>query len=208
MVSDRAIQIDLQPSVLRWARERSHLDPDELARKIAVRVERVPAWEETGRISLAQIGRLAARTHTPEGFLFLQAPPEDRLEIPDLRTVGDRPAGPSPDLLDTVHAMQRRQAWMREELIEQGADPLPFVGRASSSDPIEDVAASMRQALDLASGWARRCRLGSRHSASFNGEPTTGVSSSSQTASSATTPTAPSTRMSSAVSRWSTSTRH
>lgn len=154
MVSDRAIQIELEPSVLRWARERSRLDPEELARKIPVKVERVQAWEETGRISLAQIGKLASKTRTPEGFLFLPAPPEDRLEIPDLRTVGDHPVRPSPDLLDTVHAMQRRQAWMREELIEQGADSLPFVGSASSSDPIEDVATSMREALDLAAGWA------------------------------------------------------
>lgn len=155
MVSDRAVQIGLEPSVLRWARERSRLDPEELARKIPVKVERVRNWEETGRISLAQIGKLAAKTHTPEGFLFLPAPPEDRLEIPDLRTVADEQVRPSPDLLDSVHAMQRRQAWMREELIEQGAAPLPFVGSASVSDPLEVVAASMREVVDLASGWAR-----------------------------------------------------
>ncbi len=68
MVSDRAIQIELEPSVLRWARERSRLDPEELARKIPVKADRVRAWEETGRISLAQIGKLAARTHTPESM--------------------------------------------------------------------------------------------------------------------------------------------
>ena len=123
MVSGRAIQIELEPSVLRWARERSRLDPEELAHKIAVKVDRVLAWEETGRISIAQIGKLAAKTHTPEGFLFLPAPPEDRLEIPDFRTGSPHPARPSPDLLDTVHAMQRRLGWMREELIEQGAHP-------------------------------------------------------------------------------------
>jgi Zn-dependent peptidase ImmA (M78 family) len=150
----RSVEIELQPAVLRWARERSRLEQDELARKIPVKVERVQAWEETGRISLAQVGKLAAKTYTPEGFLFLTFVPEERLEIPDLRTVGDQPIQPSPDLLETVQAMQRRQAWMREEAIEQGAQPLSFVGSADVSDPVEEVAASMRETLELASGWA------------------------------------------------------
>jgi Zn-dependent peptidase ImmA (M78 family) len=150
----RSVEIELQPAVLRWARERSRLEQDELARKIPVKVERVQAWEETGRISLAQVGKLAAKTYTPEGFLFLTFVPEERLEIPDLRTVGDQPIQPSPDLIETVQAMQRRQAWMHDEAVEQGAQPLSFVGSASVSDPVEDVAASMRETLELASGWA------------------------------------------------------
>ena len=134
--SRRREEISLEPRVLRWARERSALDQEELARKAGVKPERVRAWEETGRISLAQVAKLSRSTHTPEGFLFLDEPPEDRLEIPDLRTIGDRRIQPSPDLIETVHTMERRQAWMREELIEQGADPLPLVGSAS----IEDLA--------------------------------------------------------------------
>lgn len=150
----RSVEIELQPAVLRWARERSRLEQDELARKIPVKVERVQAWEETGRISLAQVGKLAAKTYTPEGFLFLTSVPVDRLEIPDLRTVGDQPIQPSPDLLETVQAMQRRQAWMREEAVEQDAQPLSYMGSASVSDPVEDIAASMRETLEVASGWA------------------------------------------------------
>jgi Predicted Zn peptidase len=147
-------KIELVPSVLKWARERSRLDPEELARKVQVKTERVRAWEETGRISFAQVARLAAKTHTPEGFLFLPTPPEDTLEIPDLRTIDDHPGRPSPDLLDSVHAMQRRQAWMREELIARGTQPLPFVGSASMTDSTEEIAESMRQAIALGSGWA------------------------------------------------------
>lgn len=155
MVSDRRLELSLQPSVLRWARERSSLDLEELAHKAGVKVERVRDWEETGRISIAQVERLAQKTHTPEGFLYLPFPPEDRLQIPDLRTVGDTPPPrPSPDLLDTVHAMERRQAWMRDELIEQGADRLPFVGSATPDAPTEDVARAMRDVLDLQGGWA------------------------------------------------------
>jgi Zn-dependent peptidase ImmA (M78 family) len=65
-----------------------------------------------------------------------------------------RPIQPSPDLIETVQAMQRRQAWMREEAVEQGAEPLSFVGSKTAGDPVEEVANSMRETLDLTSGWA------------------------------------------------------
>ena len=76
--------------------------------------------------------------------------------IADLRTVGDeQPQQPSPNLLDTVYAMQRRQAWMRDEMIiEYEAQPLAFVGAYSHADDPREVAAAMRGALGVADGWA------------------------------------------------------
>ena len=122
-MTSRRLQITLQPDVLRWARERAGIDPSELARKLNVSAERVVEWERDGRISVAQADRLAQRTHTALGFLYLTEPPRDRLPIPDFRTRDHLPP-PSSDLLDTVYHMQRRQAWMRDELIEAGVEPL------------------------------------------------------------------------------------
>ncbi|QHS09142.1 ImmA/IrrE family metallo-endopeptidase [Sinimarinibacterium sp. NLF-5-8] len=80
---------------------------------------------------------------------------QERLSVPDFRTVGDRIVGPpSPDLLDTVQAMQRRQDWMRDELIELGHEQLSFVGKFSLKDNPEDVAADMRRRLGLQDHWA------------------------------------------------------
>ena len=116
----------MQPGVLQWARERARVSRDELARKMQVKVDRVVEWEETGNISVAQADRLAERTHTPLGLLYLSKPPEDNLPIPDFRTRNTEapPLRPSLDLLETVYGMQRRQDWMREELIRKGTDPL------------------------------------------------------------------------------------
>ena len=36
-MSSRRLQITLQPDVLRWARERAKLQPDELAKKMGVK---------------------------------------------------------------------------------------------------------------------------------------------------------------------------
>ena len=153
----RRLQIHLEPNVLRWARERARLEPGQLARKVQVKPERVLEWEESGRISVAQADRLAHHTHTPLGFLYLPNPPEDRLPIPDFRSrSGNELQRPSPDLLETVYLMQRRQAWMRDEVIEEIGDPLGFVGAFDENEDPKLVASAMREALQLQQDWASR----------------------------------------------------
>ena len=146
----------MQPGVLQWARERARVSRDELARKMQVNVDRVVEWEETGNISIAQADRLAERTHTPLGLLYLSKPPDDKLPIPDFRTrhVDASPLRASLDLLETVYAMQRRQDWMRDDLIESGAEPLAFVGAYSRAHDPVIVANAMRDALGITDDWA------------------------------------------------------
>jgi hypothetical protein len=82
---------------------------------------------------LRQLENLAQKTMTPFGYFFLATPPVEALPIPDFRTVGDRPIGrPSPNLVETIQTMQRRQAWMREFVVENGQPRLDFVGSANS----------------------------------------------------------------------------
>lgn len=154
-MTERRVQRTLEPSVLRWARERAGFDAGTVAARIGVKPERVAEWERSGRISVAQADRLAHYTRTPVGYLYLRRPPRDDLPIPDFRAAGGvRPRRPSPDLLATVHLMARRQSWMREELIEDGADPLSFVGCCRDST-VAEAAAAMRKHLDLQAGWAQ-----------------------------------------------------
>jgi Zn-dependent peptidase ImmA (M78 family) len=150
------MNLSLQPALLRWARERAGLSPELLAEKIHTKPDRVVAWEQTGELRFRQAETLAKVTHTPFGFLFLPQPPDEPLGIPDFRTVRDGPVSrPSPDLIDTVRQMQCRQAWMREFLIEEGAEPLGFVGSARADDSPEETAAQMRETLGLRDGWAQ-----------------------------------------------------
>ena len=158
-MSGRRLQWTLEPSVLRWARERARLDVKTVAAKVRVRPDRVAEWERSGRISVAQADRLAHHTCTPVGFLYLPEPPEDNLPIPDFRTPGGvSRRRPSPNLIETVHCMQRRQAWMREELVREDAEPLGFVGAWHPNAEPERVAAAMLDALALSRNWATRER--------------------------------------------------
>jgi Zn-dependent peptidase ImmA (M78 family) len=151
------MNLSLTPKVLRWARERAGLDQTTLARKVTGKptAERVKEWEKTGMLTFAQVRKLANATHTPEGFLYLNEPPDDRLPIPDFRTVGDeRLRRPSPDLLDTVYMMQRRQTWMRDFLIEEAEPQLGFIGSSTLSSNPQKVAAEIRTTFGVTGGWA------------------------------------------------------
>ena len=147
--------LQLQPDVLRWARERADLTPDDLARKVHLVPERVLEWERSGRISMDWAERVAHATHSPLGYLFLSFPPYETLPIQDFRTrTGEPPQRPSVDLLETVYAMQRRQDWMRDEMIETGAEPLAFIGAFHANGKYAVVANAMRDALALSDDWA------------------------------------------------------
>ncbi len=125
---------------------------------LAGRFPKLLEWE-AGRLqpTFRQLEQFARATHVPFGYLFLPTPPEERMPIPDLRTLRHRGLErPSPDLLDTIHAMQRRQAWLREDMLEVDADSLPFVGSVRVTDDPEAVAGEMRRTVGLDDDWARR----------------------------------------------------
>ena len=146
-------RVGIQPELLRWARERS-------GRKAGYLLKRFPkldAWERgVAWPTFRQLEEFASATYTPIGYLFLQEPPDDSLPVADLRTIGDEPLRrPSPNLLDTVYAMQRRQAWMRDELIfEYETPPLTFVGKFTFTDEPKEVADTIRETLELEPEWA------------------------------------------------------
>ena len=154
-MAGRNTPITLRPQVLRWARERAGFDEAQLADKLKVKPERIADWEASGSITYAKVNALARHTYTPIGYLYLRAPLDDRLPITDFRTRSDTPAlRPSPNLLETVYLMQRRQMWMSEELMYEGAAPLEFVGSFSRHDSPLRVATGMNDVLELDGGWA------------------------------------------------------
>lgn len=144
-------RISVSGSVVRWAIERSGKRAN-----LERRFPKLPEWL-SGEIqpTLRQLEAFAKATSTPLGYFFLSELPEERLPIHHFRTLGNgRLHRPSPDLLETVQMMERRQAWMREYLVEEGNEPLSFVHSAETTVEPERLAVEMRQALGLADGWA------------------------------------------------------
>lgn len=149
-------RVEIKPELVQWALRRAHLGIDDLIG----RFPKLAEWE-SGALSptFKQLEDFAKATHVPFGYLFLPEPPDIPLPIPDFRTLQHLELGTvSPDLLDTIYAMQRRQAWLREDRIECEAQPLPFVGTARLSDDPAAIGREMRRLLGLEDGWAAKVR--------------------------------------------------
>lgn len=145
-------RVEVEPALLRWARERAGFHVAQLLGKFPKLAE----WE-SGRTqpTFRQLERFAHATFVPFGYLFLNAPPAEDLPIPHYRTTGGTgPRRPSPHLLDTIYMLQQRQWWMREYLIEEGRDPLPFVASAPADAPPTGIAEKMRDVLGFGPRWA------------------------------------------------------
>lgn len=144
--------VSVKPDMIRWAVARSGLPPEDLAQAFPKLVD----WQSGERLpTFKQLETFAQKTMTPLGYFFLDGPPEEKLPLPDYRTVGDRAVGrPSPNLLETVQVMLRRQAWMRDQLIEQGQEELDFVGSARQAHNVVSLAARIRERLGLNADWS------------------------------------------------------
>lgn len=144
------IRIIVSGPVLRWALERSSHTIN-----LEKKFPKLGEWlNGESQPTMNQLEMLANATSTPLGYFFLTKPPEERLSIPHFRTLGDgSPQKPSADLLETVQIMERRQAWMREYLVEIGSEPMGFIRSARvSEDPVK-LADEMRRTLGLAEDW-------------------------------------------------------
>lgn len=141
----------ISPEVLRWARERTQLDPKWLAEKTHVKADNLLLWEQDkAKPTFKQAQGLAKALHIPFGFLFLPHPPVETLPIPDLRTVDDHVAGIlSADLRDLLADVLRKQDWYRDYLLEQGVETLPFIGRFGLDVAATAIAADLAETLGL-----------------------------------------------------------
>lgn len=137
------VRVEIQPSVLDWAIERSGQEA------MAFRKFDIDKWR-AGDLhpTYRQLEDFARTARTPFGMLLLDEPPEFELPLPDFRTVRDGAVGPpSAELLDTIHAVERRQLWFRNHLLEMGHEPLPFVGSLTTDTPIVSAAQQIQEAL-------------------------------------------------------------
>ena len=138
-------RVKVNPKLLVWARERAGMDTTDLEN----RFPKINAWEaEEIQPTIKQLEDFARVVNVPFGYLFLPAPPDEPLPIPDFRTVDGRGVRrPSPELLDMVYACQERQGWYKEFSLTTRQPEVEFVGSARLQDSVVAVAASMAETL-------------------------------------------------------------
>ena len=140
-------RIDVAPELYAWARKRSGISDKDFTNKFP----KLEEWQSRQqKPTLKQLEKFAHTTHTPIGSFFLTEPPEEKIPIPDFRTIGGTPiVRPSPDLLDTIYLCQQRQDWYRDYAQEHQLDPVSFVGSLDIRTPIREAAASISDKLNF-----------------------------------------------------------
>jgi Zn-dependent peptidase ImmA (M78 family) len=142
----------VNPNIIRWARERADLTLGMLATKLQTTEDKLEAWELGAKpITMRKAMALADKTYIPFGYLFLNTPPEDRLPIPDLRTIDGEPLKkPSAELYKVVQNTITKQNWYKDYTREQELEPLEFVGRFNLNNSPQAIVNDMREELDIA----------------------------------------------------------
>lgn len=142
-----AVRVNVKPELLKWACDRTG------DRSASLR-ESIPHFDDwlTGKRqpTLRQLEAFAKKACVALGYLFLPNPPDERVPIPDLRTIaGQGVRRPSPELLDVLGLCERRQSWYRDYAQKVGNEPLPFFRTATLATPPTEVAAEMQRVLEF-----------------------------------------------------------
>jgi Zn-dependent peptidase ImmA (M78 family) len=147
--------VSVNPELLRWAIDRAGLQVEDLLNKYP----NLPDWlEGTKKPTFRQLEGFSKKTRAPFGYLLLEKPPQEKeLKLPDYRTPADTPIDkPSLNLLETIQAMELRQGWMRDYLIEEGEEKLSFIGSAKNIRSVRHLANTIRETLGLESDWLEK----------------------------------------------------
>jgi Zn-dependent peptidase ImmA (M78 family) len=151
------MEIIFNTKILKWALKQRAQNAIQLQKKFP----KLGDWlEERGKKpTYNQLVQLSNFLYIPFGYFFLSNPPDISSPIPHFRTVNEKEEfQPSPDILETIEIVSRRQEWLRDYLIELGNSPLEFVGSVTTKSNINQVSQQIREKFKLPSLWANMFR--------------------------------------------------
>ncbi len=154
-------RVNVEPSVLKWARESVRLTEEVAAKKLRVAVERLREWESgSSAPTYSQLEQMAEKYKRPVAVLYLRQPPRHFDALRDFRRVLDS-AGvePSYELAIGLERVRRQQDVMRE-IYEISEIPPPLIDIVVTTRMgAEEAGTRVRNWLGLRLGqqreWAR-----------------------------------------------------
>ena len=105
--------------------------------------------------TIKQLEDFTQKVHVPFGYLFLNEPPQEELNIPFFRTGKGDANQVSLNVYHTVQMLQERQSWLTEYLTESGYEDLRFVESFNENDNYLEIVNSIRETLQLNKDWAK-----------------------------------------------------
>lgn len=144
---------NINSNLIEWAITRAGYELHDFFMKFP----KVREWiEGTKNPTIKQLEDFTHKVHVPFGYLFLNEPPKEELEIPFFRTGNQEVQNVSLNTYHTVQMLQDRQVWLKEYLDENGFQDLDFVGKFDVNDSYDDIVDDIRNQLDLKENWASK----------------------------------------------------
>ena len=150
----------VNPDILRWARETAGLTLEDAVAKLAIKdargtaaIDRLRALEQ-GETSPTRpmLSKMAKQYRRPLLTFYLAQPPRQRHRGRDFRAPAVHRSKREEALLDAlVRNVQARQGLLRSAMLDDDDDlvPLSFVGSATIDTPVERLIGSIRATLGL-----------------------------------------------------------
>ena len=125
------IRVNINPEMLKWARESTGMDLDKAAEFTKVARSKLESYESgTATPTLKQAQNLAKKYNRPFAYFYWDNPPNDPPPPKDFR-VGKKKTPLGPAAIFMIRAAQERQEWVKEYVIEEEWGGLSFIGRYS-----------------------------------------------------------------------------
>lgn len=152
----------VKPVMLRWARSRAKVKPEDAAKAAGVPVERLQAWETENEENpdvptLGQLRALAGKYHFPLAVFYLPEPPQDFAPLRDFRRLAhfdDEPI--SANLAYHIRSAYDRRELALELFQELDNKPERFPLTATTRDNPEAVGRAIREFLKVDSEAQKR----------------------------------------------------
>jgi Zn-dependent peptidase ImmA (M78 family)/transcriptional regulator with XRE-family HTH domain len=142
-----AERANINPVILKWARETAKISTEIAASKASVDLDKLLEWEDgTSQPTIRQAQKLAKDYKRPFALFFLPEPPTDFQPLKDFRKK-KQPIGTASTFI--IRELRQKQEWMRDFFIENGEAKLPFVGKFTLSDDPAKVASDILHILQI-----------------------------------------------------------
>lgn len=141
----------IKPEMIRWARSRTGLTVQDIAKEMRVSENRIREWE-SGKtpITMGKAQKLANLSLIPFGSLFLSKAPNRDIHLLDFRTIHNSPIKkPSLELEATVLEMKEKQSWLREYLLDNDTPELSWIKSISAQTPVSLAVRKMQMVLNI-----------------------------------------------------------
>jgi Zn-dependent peptidase ImmA (M78 family) len=143
----------VKPKMLKWARNRAKVKPEDAAKAAHVPIERLEAWEseDNGETpTLGQLRDLAGKYHFPLAVFYLPEPPKDFAPLRDFRRLPNVEEEPiTANLAFHIRNAHERRELALELFEEIGSKPQHFPLKATIRDDPENVGRAIREFLGV-----------------------------------------------------------